>query len=201
MKFLLLIPLLAAIVSCSSTQTSTSPGKYPVIITQKVDGNKLTVFAKITNNTTETISIVDNPNFYSISVRAQDPKKDEVVRPKIVTYGPATSKDVQILTPGTATTLSTTFIMRQVGGGTIEVERLNQLHGPRSFMVISDSTLKTSFSYEHYPRFLTEQAQKKGQNFLTTPLRSQTSIPRPYVPAVAPVSSVAGVSPATTATR
>ncbi len=181
MKLICLLPICAGLISCGAQKVSTPP-QYPVTFTHKIAGNQLTVNATVTNNTAQTISLVKNPNFYGISVRAQDPKKDEAIRPKIVTYGPAVSKDVAIVAPGHATTFSTTFAMRRLLGGPIEVERVEQSYGPRSFMVISDDTFKTTFSYEHYPRFLSEKAKKTGQNFLITPLRGQSTFRRPLIP-------------------
>jgi len=185
MKYLLIFPFLLFLVSCGTPQPTSSP-EFPITMTHKIAGNRLTVNATVTNNSAETISLVKNPNFYGISVRAQDPKLDEAVNPKIVTYGPATSKEVAVLAPGHSTTFSTNFYLRRLIGGPVEVEREVQAHGPRSFMVISDDTFKTTFSYEHYSRFLTPTAQKAGQNFCNSQLRAKSTFRRPFIPLAAP---------------
>gem|GEM_PF-4612411 len=183
MRLLYILPVIALLSSCASQKTSSasSSTQYPVTLKHKITGNQLIVDATVTNNTKETVSLVNNRNFYNISVRALNPKKDEAYRPKIVTYGPVVSKEVMVVKPGHATTFSTTFLMRSLAGGPIEVERKDQPFGPRSYMVITDDTLKSTFTYEHYPRFLNERSKKVAVNFLTTPLGGQSTFRRPLV--------------------
>ncbi len=180
MKILFILPVFLFLANCTSQQV-TQPSDTETAITYQTSGSKLIVNATVTNRSAVPLSLVKNANFYSISVRALDPKKDEAINPKIVTYGPAISTEVVNLAPGESTTFTSKFFLRQLTNGPLEVEREFQPYGPRSFMQITDGTLRASFDYSHYPKFLTPKALKKGANFHLKPLRANSTFPRPVI--------------------
>lgn len=185
MKSLLLLAsaVLAAVAlsACSGTQATTTGSNptVPVAITHQLNGNVLTAVATVTNNTEAPISFVKNRNFYSISVTTADPADSRVVFPKIVTFPPVVSNQVVNVAPGQSTSFSASFQIRPLNELAYDLERVDQPFSPRSYQVMQSRKLRTTFEYNHFPRFLNERSKKVAKGFLTVPIKSQAPFQLP----------------------
>ena len=161
----ILLSLLSILVSgCASSFTDRESLKADV--SHRITGNSLTIDASIRNESSETITFVRHPDFYSIAVLAANRKDDEAFNFPLITYVRATKDDLVVVQPGESITFSEEYRIRQRGNNVFDISEHPQFMEPHSYMRTRGKRLQATFHYGKYPDYLPENAWALGSNYV-----------------------------------
>lgn len=118
---------------------------------EKHTDKELTVEATLTNNTGEAITLVQNPNFYTLSISA--PRKGEYEELKVILmhYASASLSEVKTLGPDEKITFSETFSYKRGPKGELLIL---DFFSDEPSMIIRSRKIKAEFSYGYHGSYL-----------------------------------------------
>lgn len=161
----ILLSLLAVLASsCASSFTDRESLKANV--SHRISGNSLIITASVRNESSETVTFVRHPDFYSISVFAADRKDDEAFNLSLISYVRATKDALVVVPPGESITFSEEYRVRQRGHNVFDISEDPQFMDPHSYMRIRGKRLQATFHYGKYPRYLPENSGALGSNYV-----------------------------------
>ena len=166
-----------ALSSCTSTFTNRE--QLAASVSHRIDRGRLFVTASVTNNSTQTVTFVKHPDFYSISVSAVDRSKDEAFHFPVISFVRATKDDLVVVLPGATATFTDEFRLRRPMKGFIDIVEDPWFLVDAPFMRIWDSRLQASFDYGKYPDYLPKRAWLLGRNYVMAEIGARTTFPRP----------------------
>lgn len=163
MKFLTLAACLA-LAGCSTYLPSRDP------ITARIDHayspGRLTLTATLANISDKPVTIVRNPNFYTLSLWARDLKYIDVKRHILFHFANATPSEIEVIPPRRSIQFTESYGYRRTSRSTIEIYS-GPISDPGFHARIRDSKLTARFSYGFYPDYFPLLGRFGRPNILT----------------------------------
>lgn len=146
----------------------------------KNKADEIEVTATLTNRTKHSLSIIEHPDWYSMSVQAADPKKQTLVHyPGFISWLRPTYEEAERVGPGESFSITNHFQYRYLKGGALRIG----INDPGTFgppvYIVRDDKLRATFEYHPDKAFLPRFWWLSGHRFLGTRLEAQMVFPRP----------------------